>query len=118
MLRQSEFRGILMGNAIEICLLMYADDIVILGDTVLEFQRKIRVLEKFCEKWGMEVNLTKTKVIVFRNGGVMSKSEKYFYRGKKVKTVTHYRYLGLIFFLEKLVVKSIINTGSTGGKSS
>ena len=52
MLGQSEFRGISMGNATEIFLLMYADDIVISGDTVLELQRKIRVLEKFCEKWG------------------------------------------------------------------
>ena len=71
-----------MGNAIEIFLLMYADDIVILGDTVMELQRKIIVLEKFCEKWEMEVNLTKTKVIIFRNGGVMSKSEKFFTEGK------------------------------------
>ena len=60
LVRQSEFRGILMGNAIEIFLLMYADNIVLLGDTVLELQRKIRVLEQFCKKWGMKVNLTKT----------------------------------------------------------
>ena len=50
MLRQSEFRGISMGNAIEIFLLMYADDIVLQGDTVLELQRKIRVLEEFRDK--------------------------------------------------------------------
>ena len=81
--RHSEFRGISIGNAIEIFLLMYADDTVLLGDTVLELQRKIRALEEFCEKWSMEVNLTKTKIIVFRNGGVMSKSEKFFYRGKR-----------------------------------
>ena len=34
MLRKSEYRGISMGNAIEIFLLMYADDIVLLEDTV------------------------------------------------------------------------------------
>ena len=64
---------------------MYADDIVLLGDTVhvLKWQRKIRVLEKFCKKWRMEVNITKTKVIVFRNRGVMSKSEKFFHRGER-----------------------------------
>ena len=48
---------------------MYADDIVLLGDTVLELQKKINILKKFCDKWGMEVNLTKTQVIVFRNSG-------------------------------------------------
>ena len=52
-LRKSEYRGISMGNAIEIFLLTYADNTVLLGDTVLELQRKIGVLEEFCEKWGM-----------------------------------------------------------------
>ena len=108
MLRQSEFRGISMGNTIEIFLLMYADDIVILGDTVLELQRKIRVLE---------VNLSKTKVIVFRNGGVMSKSEKFFYRGEKVKTVTYYRYLGLIFSSRNLWSKALSTLAAQAEKA-
>ena len=37
-----------MENAIEICLLMYADNTVLVGDTVLELQRKLRALEEFC----------------------------------------------------------------------
>ena len=86
MLKRSEYRGISMGNAIEVFLLLYADDIVLVADTVLELQRKIRVLEKFCGKWGMEVNLTKTQVIVFRNVGKTSKSETCFYLAKKVIT--------------------------------
>ena len=57
-----------MGNATEVFLLMYADDIILLGDTVLELQKNINMLEKFCDKWGMEVNITKAQVIVFRNG--------------------------------------------------
>ena len=51
------------------------------------------MLEKFCDKWGMEVNLTKTQVIVFRNGGKTSKSEKFTYESNMVKVVTYYRYL-------------------------
>ena len=59
---------------------------------------KLELLKNFFEKWGMEVNVSKTKVIVFRNGGVMSKSEKFFHRGENVNTVyIYYRYLGLIF---------------------
>ena len=72
-----------------------------MADTVLEVRRKISVLEKFCDKWGMEVNLTKTQVIVFRNSGKTSKSETFFYLTKKVKVVTYYRYLGLIFCFKK-----------------
>ena len=40
MLKKSKFRGISLGNAIEVFLLMSADDIVLLGDTVLELQKK------------------------------------------------------------------------------
>ena len=35
MLKNSKFRGISVGNAIEVFFLMYADDIVSLGNTVL-----------------------------------------------------------------------------------
>ena len=45
----------------------------------------------------MEMNLTKTQVIVFRNGGKTSKSERFTYKSNMVKIVTYYRYLGLIF---------------------
>ena len=45
----------------------------------------------------MEVNLTKTQVIVFRNGGKTPKSERFTYKSSTVKIVTYYRYLGLIF---------------------
>ena len=77
-------------------LLLYADAIV-LADTLLELQKKICVLEKFCYKlWGMEVDLTKTHVIVFRKGGKTSKFETFFYFAIKVNVVTYFRYLGLI----------------------
>ena len=97
MLKKSKFRGNSMGNAIEVFLLMYADDIVLLDDTVLELQRKISMLKNFCDKWGMEVNLTKIQVIVFRNDGKTSKSERFTYKSNTVKIVTYYRYLWLIF---------------------
>ena len=46
MLKKSKFRGISMGNAIEVFLLMHADNIVLLGNIVLELQKKINILEK------------------------------------------------------------------------
>ena len=46
-----------MGNVIEVFLLMYADDIVLVGDIVLELQRKINIIEIFFKKWDMDVSL-------------------------------------------------------------
>ena len=58
---------------------MYADDIALIADTSVELQRKLKALESFCQKWGMEVNLAKTKIIVFRK---FSSKENFLYNGK------------------------------------
>ena len=93
------------------------DDIVLVGDTVLELQRKINIQEIFCEKWGMEVNLKKTKVVVFRNGGKTFKSERFFNRNRSVKIVTYYRYLGLIFSSRNVWSKGLSTSASQAEKA-
>ena len=96
-LKNSNCRGISLASAVGIFLLMYADDIALIADTSVELQRKLKALESFCQKWGMEVNLAKTKIIVFRNGGKLSSKEKFLYSGKTIDIVTHYKYLGIVF---------------------
>ena len=76
---------------------MYADDIALIADTSVELQGKLKALEPFCQKWGMEVNLAKTTVIVFRNGGKLSSKENFLYSGNTIDIVTHYKYLGIAF---------------------
>ena len=49
----------------------------------------------------MIVNLTKTKIVVFRRGGCLKQNEKWYYNGGKIEVVSSYKYLG-IFFTSKL----------------
>jgi hypothetical protein len=44
----------------------------------------------------MQVNLAKSKIIVFRNGGIIKKNEKWFYTGIKLECVSYYKYLRLL----------------------
>ena len=44
----------------------------------------------------MQVNLDKTKIMVFRNGGPVKQSEKWFFGKDKLEIVTYYKYLGLM----------------------
>ena len=60
-------------------------------------QKQINILENFCETWGTKVNLAKTKVMVFRNGGIVKSNEIFFFQGEKLETVSYYKYLGIIF---------------------
>ena len=62
-------------NAPNIMMLYFADDIVDGADTVGRLQYMINVFENYCHKWGMYVNLTKTKIMVFRRGGILKKYE-------------------------------------------
>ena len=48
---------------------MFADDVSSFADSVIRLQKQINLIEKFCKSVGMSLNLSKTKIIVFRNGG-------------------------------------------------
>ena len=45
----------------------------------------------------MTVNRSKTRIIVFKNGGKLSKREKWVYKGEALETTTVYKYLGVYF---------------------
>ena len=54
-----------MENMLKLLILMYADDRVILADSPDKLQAAINGMEKYCEKWKLKVNVSKTKIIIF-----------------------------------------------------
>jgi hypothetical protein len=58
-----------------ICQHLFADDMADIYDTVIGQQRQIDLLQEFCAKYGMQVNVDKTKIMVFRRGGVLRYNE-------------------------------------------
>ena len=56
---------------ISIYLLMFADDAVILSDSIEGLQSSLNYLEMFCIKWNLTVNIDKTKIVVFRKVGAI-----------------------------------------------
>ena len=75
--------------------LVYADDLVCVADTVGNLQKQINIIQNYCKNWGMKVNLDKTKIVVFRNGGPCRQNEQWFYEGKEIERVSSYKYLGI-----------------------
>ena len=59
-----------------------------------EIKKKLNNLEKFCSDWFFQVNINKTKVVVFNKSGKISK-EEFFFKENKLETVHSYSYLGL-----------------------
>lgn len=76
-LKNSGFRGIMV-NGIEIHLLCFADDMVLVAPTSEEFQGKINTLETYFKSLDLIVNMAKTKVVIFRKGGRPNKNWAFF----------------------------------------
>ena len=54
---------------LSIYLLLFAEDAVIFSETIEGLQSSLNHLEEYCRKWNLEVNVDKTKIVVFRKGG-------------------------------------------------
>ena len=65
-------------DTFKIFLLLYADDIVLLSETVSGLQKGLLLLEEYCDRWKLSVNVSKTKVVVFRKGGRIRKNICFF----------------------------------------
>ena len=50
---------------------MYVDDISNFADTVARLQKQNDTFFKFCSSIKMQIDLSKTTIIVFRNGGYL-----------------------------------------------
>ena len=99
-------------NYSNIHMLLYADDICLFNDTVGRVQTQLDILDIYCSEYGLSVNLCKTKVIVFRNGGHLRKNEKFYLAGKRIESVSYYKYLGVIFS-SRLVWTTAVSTLSS-----
>ena len=84
-------------NIPDIIGLMFADDIANCSDTVVNLQKQLNIIQEFCLDTGMEVNLNKTEIIVFRNGGPLRLNEKWYFRNKQISVTSCYKYMGLLF---------------------
>ena len=81
----------------ELFLLLFADDLTLLASTVVGLQHQLNILHKETERLRLTVNLEKSKIIVFRKGGFLRSTEKWFLGGKQLEIVNSYKYLGLTF---------------------
>ena len=94
----SNLRGVqLFPDLAEILLLMFADDLALISDSINGLQRLLNILHTFCVARDLVVNTIKTKVVVFKNGGLLSRNEVWSYAGKTLEVVPCFTYLGLNF---------------------
>ena len=83
-------------NTLSLFNIMYADDMVICAESASELQNMLNTLSNYCIDWGLEVNVEKTKIVVFRNAGRASNEETWSFDGKIIQVVDQFTYLGIL----------------------
>ena len=88
--------GLLFEN-IELFILLLADDIVLLSETIVGLQTQLNNLQHSSLSLGLNVNMEKSNIIVFRKGGYLGARERWFFNGIQMPVVNVYKYLGIYF---------------------
>ena len=75
--------------------LMWADDIILLSKTREGLQNCLNNLYAYCQKWKLEVNLKKTKSMVFREKGTIITKALFHLNTEPILETKEYTYLGI-----------------------
>ena len=78
---QAKIESGLVIDDIVLILLLFADAMVLYGNSPEDLQNSLNLLQSYSIEWGFEVNCSKIKVVVLKNGEV-------YYRLKNGLTMT------------------------------
>ena len=81
--------------AILVNVLLYTDDIVLIAENEENLQSLLFIVENWCKKWRLELNLTKTNIMHVRKTQKPQSNFWFLFDNKPVPYCTQYRYLGL-----------------------
>ena len=84
-------------NDINLAILLYADDIVLMAPNEDSLQKMISYVYEWCRKWRMAINTDKTQIVHFRTTRSARTHYPFNFGGASLSIVAHYKYLGVLF---------------------
>ena len=76
--------------------LLYADDLVLLSESPQGLQNSLTKLSHYGHEWGLQINISKPKSLVFNNTG-RTTSHKFYINNIPKENCRNYVYLGVAF---------------------
>jgi len=96
--------------------MLYADDIVLISTTENGLQKSLDKLNAYCKEWDLDVNMDKTKVVVFNKPGKIVPT-KLSYNGKILESKAVYKYLGVLLSNNGKLSKAKTDLSQRGQKA-
>ena len=94
--------------------LTYADDVVLLATSVSGLQAQLSSVREYGIKWGLNVNVSKTKTVVFSTGAGPTPICSLLCGTEPVEQVSSFRYLGVQFHSRRGVLNAGVPRSETG----
>lgn len=95
-----------LNNVVVYCLL-YADDLALMALTAEGLQKQMMVLQRFARDWGLTINVTKTKSMVFGKGSQSREKLQIKIDDIEVEEVTAFTYLGTYLHRTKSITSAM-----------
>ena len=76
--------------------LLWADDLILLALDPKTSQLQLDRLQTFCNDWGIEINESKTKVVIFGKKNSDTECPSFYLNNKPLEVVDSYCYLGIV----------------------
>ena len=96
MLHESGSEGITV-DYLKLCLLLYADDSVLIAESRLDLQNSLDSVHDYCQRWKLCVNILKITIVVCKKGGRLAIDDIWFYGDSILEIVEHFSYLYYVF---------------------
>ena len=91
---------------VRIFVLLYADDTIIMAESPEELQNSLNMVKEYCNAWKLQINVTKTNVVIFSRGKVRN-LPSFKYGEDNIEIVDDYVYLGTTLYSNGKMDKAI-----------
>ena len=99
-------------------LLLYADDTVILAESHVELQAALNAMYLSCKSWKLEVNASKTKIVIFKKrSSNLDVNPVFTFNGENTNIEDEFTYLGTIYMSNGSFCKNQSKLVSHGKKA-
>ena len=103
---QIEFTAENIACYIKLYTLLYADDTILISESPEDLQCMLNALNAYCQKWKLQVNASKTKIVIFSRGRV-KKRPSWTLGSQNLEVTLDYIYLGVTFNYNGKFTKAI-----------
>ena len=112
-----EISGTDLQTYLKLLIIMYADDTVLFASSKENLQECLNGLKQYCDKWKLQINTDKTKIIIFSKQKNNIDNINFTIGDENIEIVKEFKYLGVTFTHNGNFNKNLIDLKEQGNRA-